>query len=62
MVSQDSFTCEEAELVLATASLARLIGQLGEGIGFYISKLTLPDAPMLKPFEGEDFASAVAQR
>lgn len=62
VAGQDSFTCEEAELSLATASLARLVGQLGEGFGFYISKLTLPDAPVLKPFEGEDFAGAVDRR
>lgn len=62
VAGQDSFTCEEAELTLATASLARLIGQLGEGFGYYISKLTLPDVPALKPFEGEDFASAVDRR
>jgi type IV secretion system protein VirB4 len=48
---QDSFTREEGELSLATASLARLIGQLGEGYGFHISKLTLPDGPLLKPFD-----------
>ena len=40
VAGQDSFTCEEAELTLATASLARLIGQLGEAFGFYISKLS----------------------
>ncbi|MGV8950841.1 MAG: hypothetical protein ACOH2M_07025 [Cypionkella sp.] len=62
VAGQDSFTSEEAELTLATASLARLIGQLGEGFGFYINKLTLPDAPALKPFEGDDFAGAVDQR
>lgn len=62
VAGQDSFTSEEAELTLATVSLARLIGQLGEGFGFYISKLTLPAAPELKPFEEEDFASAVDRR
>jgi type IV secretion system protein VirB4 len=62
VAGQDSFTSEEAELSLATASLARLIGQLGEGFGFYISKLTLPDAPVLKPFEAGDFAAAVDRR
>ena len=45
---QDSFTTEEGDLSLATTSLARLIGQLGEGFGFHVSKLTLPDAPRLK--------------
>ena len=34
---QDSFTTEEAELSLVTASFARLIGQLGEGFGFHVS-------------------------
>ena len=62
VTGQDSFTSEEAELTLATASLARLVGQLGEGFGFYITKLTLPDAPALKPFEVEDFAGAVDRR
>ena len=63
---QDSFTTEEGELSLATTSLARLIGQLGEGFGFHISKLTLPDAPQLKPFDGEgtgaEFAAMVDAR
>ena len=62
VTGQDSFTSEEAELTLATASLARLVGQLGEGFGFYITKLTLPDAPVLKSFETEDFAGAVDRR
>lgn len=31
---QDSFTTEEGDLSLATTSLARLIGQLGEGFGY----------------------------
>jgi type IV secretion system protein VirB4 len=63
---QDSFTTEEGELSLATASLARLIGQLGAGFGYHISKLTLPDAPTLKPFDvevaGVGFAAAVDGR
>ncbi|OHC56242.1 MAG: hypothetical protein A3D16_18885 [Rhodobacterales bacterium RIFCSPHIGHO2_02_FULL_62_130] len=63
---QDSFTTEEGELSLATASLARLIGQLGAGYGYHISKLTLPDAPALKPFDeeggGDGFAAAVDTR
>lgn len=59
---QDSFTTEEAELSLVTASFARLIGQLGEGFGFHVSKLTLPDAPELRPFEALDFAGTVDRR
>lgn len=63
---QDSFTTEEGDLSLATTSLARLIGQLGEGFGFHVSKLTLPDAPQLKPFDGEgigaEFAAMVDAR
>ena len=42
----DSFTVEEGELALVPASLARFIGQLGEGFGYHVSKLTLP---ALKP-------------
>jgi len=57
---QDSFTTEEGDLSLATTSLARLIGQLGEGFGFHVSKLTLPDAPQLKPFDGEGTGEAFA--
>ena len=57
---QDSFTTEEGDLSLATTSLARLIGQLGEGFGFHVSKLTLPDAPKLKPFDGEGTPAAIA--
>lgn len=63
---QDSFTTEEGELSLATVTLARLIGQLGAGYGYHISKLTLPDAPALKPFDeeggGDGFAAAVDTR
>lgn len=59
---QDSFTTEEAELSLVTASFARLIGQLGEGFGVHVSKLTLPDAPELRPFEALDFAGTVDRR
>ncbi|MEO8243563.1 MAG: type IV secretion system protein B4 [bacterium] len=59
---QDSFTCEEADLSLATSSLTRLVGQLGEGFGFHIAKLTLPDGPALKPFEGLDFAGSIDRR
>ena len=63
---QDSFTTEEGDLSLATTSLARLIGQLGEGFGFHVSKLTLPDAPQLKPFDAEgigaEFAAMVDAR
>ena len=57
---QDSFTTEEGDLSLATTSLARLIGQLGEGFGFHVSKLTLPDTPQLKPFDGEGTGAAFA--
>ena len=63
---QDSFTTEEGELSLATASLARLIGQLGAGFGFHVSKLTLPAVPGLKAFDfGEPrdgFAAAIDGR
>ncbi|MGQ0563542.1 MAG: type IV secretion system protein B4 [Gemmobacter sp.] len=56
---QDSFTTEEGDLSLVTTSLARLVGQLGDAFGFHISKLTLPDAPSLKPFEGLDFGGSI---
>ena len=55
----DSFTSEEGDLSLVTSSLARLVGQLGEGFGFHVSKLTLPDAPALKSFESLDFAGSI---
>jgi len=65
----DSFTVEEGELDLVPASLARLIGQLGEGFGYHVSKLTLPAALHLKGFDadldargGEGFAFAVDRR
>ena len=68
----DSFTVEEGELSLVPASFARLIGQLGEGFGFHVSKLTLPDWPQLKGFDADldargiggadGFAAAVDRR
>ncbi|OZA11112.1 MAG: hypothetical protein B7Y02_09320, partial [Rhodobacterales bacterium 17-64-5] len=65
----DSFTVEEGELSLIPASFARLIGQLGEGFGFHVSKLTLPDWPQFKGFDadldargGDSFAAAVDRR
>jgi type IV secretion system protein VirB4 len=65
----DSFTVEEGELALVPASLARLIGQLGEGFGYHVSKLTLPATLHLKGFDadqgargGEGFVFAVDRR
>eukprot|EP01041_Mallomonas_annulata_P032972 gene32972-55533_t len=55
----DSFTVEEGEISLVPASLARLIGQLGEGFGFHVSKLTLPDWPQFKGFDADLDAKGV---
>lgn len=57
---QDSFTTEETELTLVANSLARLVGQLGDGFGIHVSKLTLPDAPALRQFDADSPSSAFA--
>lgn len=58
----DSFTSEDAEISALTDGFARLIGQLGERFGYYVSKITIPARLDLKPFGEPGFSAEIDRR
>ena len=58
----DSFTSDDGDLDVAGQSFARLVGQLGDGFGYHVNKITIPETVALRDFEGDSFEAEVDRR